>query len=125
MNPDCRILRSNITLQQHWDDCIAGNPHSPLRWERPFLKGSVRVTVRGYSFESNRLRTDGNVFHLDVQLRDGRTLRMVLPPSYPCDRITFSTGPSDYNIAVALGFPKRDHDRPVTDADRLVIDLTR
>jgi hypothetical protein len=115
-----------MTIKQHWDDCIPGNPDSGRPWERPFLKGRITVEVKGMTFCPFRIATDGNVFRLDAQLRDGRTLRLLLPPTYPCERLphTHETPLPADNTAESLGFEKRNYHRAVTDADRLTLDLT-
>ncbi len=115
-----------MTLQQHWDDCIGGDASSPHRWMRPVLKSRITVAVHGFTFCPHRIRTDGQVFHLDSYLRDGRTLRLILPPDFTCERLPYTSEaplPS-YEAAERLGFCARDPYRAVTDIDRLVLDLT-
>ena len=115
-----------MTIQEHWDDHIPGIPNSDRPWERPYLKAKITVEVKGVALCPHRIATDGTVFRLDVGLRDGRTLRLLLPPCYPCERLNVSarTPLPAYDVAEALGFQKRNPNRPVTEADRLMLDLS-
>ena len=115
-----------MTILEHWNDCIPGNRDSDRPWERPCLKGPISITVKGHTFYPHRTGFDGQVFRLDVQLACGRTLRLMLPPPYPCRRLrTAENRPlPDHRVAEMLGFSPRNYSRAVTDADRLVLDLS-
>jgi hypothetical protein len=115
-----------MTVQQHWDDSIPGVAHSGRPWERPFLRGKISVKVRGITFYPRRIGSDGEVFRLAVTTRDGRSLKIIVPPDFPCVCLPAGAGrplPPHWS-AEALGFGPRDTSRPVTDADDLVLDLS-
>jgi hypothetical protein len=124
---DCqlRLALGSLTLQQVWDGCYPGDQESPRAWERPVILARVVVSINSWRMHPHRIGTDGQVLRLDVSLADGRTLRLLLPPDFPCEDLPCSEKypPPPDGLAAALGFAPRDQACPVTDADRLVLDL--
>lgn len=112
------------TLQQHWDSATPGDSASPHRWQHPFLGSKIAVLVRGISLCPHRIATDGKVFRLDSYLRDGRPLRLIVAPDYPCQPVNGVIPLPPDGTAERLGFAPRNRDRAVTDVDRLTLDLT-
>jgi len=113
-----------MTLLDAWNDSIPGCPGTNQPWGRPCQRGILVVEVGGFRLAPHRFAYDGKTFRLDTFLLDGRTLRLFLPPGFPCERVRDPIGAPPYRVAEALGFPPRDHSKCVTDADRLVLDLT-
>jgi hypothetical protein len=116
-----------MTLQEFWDSSIPCSAPTRYPWAKPILPGYALVEVKGAVLCPRRVATDGHIFRLDVALLCGRTLCLLLPRDYPCELISsaqrrpYPKGYSDERF----GFPPRPRDRPVTDADNLLLDLTQ
>lgn len=118
-------VRESLTLQQVWDDCNAGFFALGHPFDRPILKARVVLTVKGHRLSPHRLTLVGEVFRADVFLQDGRTLRLLLPPDFPCEDLRTKKTPfPSYKVAGDLGFGPRDPSRPVRDSDGLILDLS-
>ena len=80
-----RLVRESLTLQQVWDNSRPGCVALGYPFDRPVMMARVVVTIKGHRLSPHRLASDGKVFRADVFLKDGRTLRLLLPTDFPCE----------------------------------------